>query len=250
LRGCLNTSVHERWSISRVIENAHQIGTTQYHQLRREHLVGPASSSRSSSGLRHAVVSVELDESGTTSRPSRGWSRSTSSSRPTDLSHSSTRSPLAFQHSPFLAELEKVARLPRRSFRALSSESRGATEDVIRTPPDGDDLLMFGSRGRRWSFSSGNGIATRVRSPSSSRRDGTVGESRSRSRGRAPYKLDHGPREALNHEETHGAIFANDTVVFDSASPILDPTSDLESSGHSGGNRGVGFGSFMVPLLR
>ena len=249
LRGCLNTSADDRWPISRVIENAHQVGTTRYQQLHCDYLVGRASSSsRSPSRLRRAAVCTELDESDMTSRITRDWSRSKSSTKSTDLMHSSVRSPRAFQNSPFLTELEKMAHLPRRSFRALSSESRTASEDVIGTPPDGDDLLLFGSRGRRQSFSSGYGGAVWVRSPSSSRRKDAVGESRSRSRGRAPYKLDHRSREALDREETDGSSIAEARVFFDSTPPLLNPTSELGTTGHSGANRVVGLGHFMEDL--
>jgi len=235
-----------------VIENAHQVGTTQYQQLPHDHLVERASSSsRSRSRLQHAVHSAEFDDSDMTSRSSHDWSRSKSRTRSSAVTHPSTRGPITFNNSPFLAELAKVARLPRRSLRALSSGSRGGSEDAIHTPPDGDDLLLFGSRGRRRSVSGGSGNAERgvwVRSLTSPRQVGVVEETRSRSRGRAPYKFDHGPRNALDHGEVGGPILREDPLVFDPISPILNPADDLGSTGHSSGSLMVGFGRHVEDL--
>jgi hypothetical protein len=235
-----------------VIEDARQVGTTQCQQLPHDHLVERApSSSRSRSRLQHAVHSAEFDDSDMTSRSSHGWSRSKSRTRSSAVAHPSTPGPITFNNYPFLTELAKVGRLPRRSPRALSSGSRGGSEDAIHTPPDGDDLLLFGSRGRRRSVSSGSGNVEPgvwVPSLSSPRQMGVVGETRSRSRGRAPYKFDHGPRNALDRGEVGAPILRDDPVVFDPLAPILNPTDDLGSTGHTGGRLMLGFGRHVEDL--
>ncbi|KAF8333548.1 kinase-like domain-containing protein [Cantharellus anzutake] len=211
LRGCFALNPDDRWSISKLDENSHQIGVSEYQKLRDCRRSPPTalhstSRSRSRSRFKHATpytVSEGAEHEGNSgyevstlaSEPNFRRARSTSRSRmrrrvSLPYGKGDPRGVNSFDGSSSRISTER--RLLTAS-RSLSSDSYSlsalGSDDATRTPPDDGDLFVFERHPRsdkrsKSSVANRRGLQARAyRSTSRNSRD--LIPRRSRSRGRA-----------------------------------------------------------------